>query len=315
MPYPDAPMTILPWDLSSFLPALSRDTLPFSENISRNGRRLSGGRHFLEELRAHRRVEKKKILFVVTTYRREQSALRVLRGLFAALTKLDVLPSESFFLVLEDASEADYSAVREVLFKEGPRGTMWLRASRHLGKAEFWRTYQTAFSCAKALDPDYVLFVQDDLEFDDTFLARAFELFRSLKVGDNGANRPQVMNLYSASDDEPRGRWVNIPRRQVEGLPVRQTQWFDLAGFMLERSVLQELGYWVKPIRPARWEEGRGLSSGVGRQLTRRLRTRAVTYQCFPPLVFHGSSQSEMNPEERARRPLDNRDLRDAGLA
>jgi hypothetical protein len=235
--------------------------------------------------------------------------------LCAAAAKLGVPSSELFLLVLEDRSDSDYSEVRETVFEEFLGGAMWLRADRHLGKAEFWRTYQTALSCTRVLDPEYVLFLQDDLEFEETFLCRALDLYHSLKVGDNGRNRPQVMNLYSASDDEPLGRWVNVPRRQVVGFPVRQTQWFDLAGFLMERSVLRELGYRMKPIPMTRWEESGGLSSGVGRQLTRRLRTRAVTYQCFPPLVFHGAAASEMNPEERARRPLDNRDLREAGLA
>lgn len=266
----------------------------------------------LEELRGHRQKSSVQVLFVVTTYRRETGALRVLRGLSAAAARLNLSREGLFLLVLEDRSEADYTQVREEVVEGFPGSVMWLRAERHLGKAEFWRTYQTAFSCSRALDPEYVLFLQDDLEFEEDFVAQALKVFHLLKVSDNGRNRPQVMNLYSAKDDEPSGRWVNIPRRDVAGLPVRQTQWFDLAAFLLERRVLQELRYRVKPILRDRWAANAGLSSGVGRQLTRRLRSRAVTYQFFPPLVFHGAASSEMNPEERARRPLDNRDLREA---
>jgi len=127
---------------------------------------------------------------------------------------------------------------------------------------------------------------------------------------EGGVGLPHVLNLYAADDDEPYGRWVNHPARDVPTLPLRQTQWFDLAGFVLDRSSLAALSFRMIPIDPERWRNDPTLSSGVGRQLTRRLRKRARIYQCYPPLVFHGSEESQMNPSARAERALDNRDLR-----
>ena len=78
--------------------------------------------------------------------------------------------------------------------------------------------------------------------------------------------------------------------------------------------MLEECGldYRMIPVHPNRWRRNPGLSSGVGKQLTRRLFGRANVYQCFPPLVFHGGHPSVMNPSARAARSLDNRQLRAA---
>jgi len=167
---------------------------------------------------------------------------------------------------------------------------------------------------AERVRPDYALFIQDDLEFDRDLLGRALELLRALEAqGGAGAPRPHVLSLFSSDDDERFGRWVLFPRRQRADLPVRQTQWFDLPAVLMNRSALGVLEYRISPIPAARWQRNPRASSGVGRQLTRRLYARASIHQCAPSLVFHGAEPSAMNPDARRERTMDNRSERSQG--
>lgn len=244
------------------------------------------------------------LLMVLTTYARAEACARVLRRLAESLGRCPTLTAR--LLVLEDCSECDYGATRELGRELFGETLVWLKAKERLGKTGYWRTYQTALCMARALDPARVLFLQDDLEFEPTFVERMQDLFGRLPPG------PRVLYLFSSEDDEPGGRWIEHPRSAVPGLPLRKTQWFDLQAFITSREVLELLSYQVIPVHPSRWQREPSRSSGVGMQLTRRLFGRADIYQCSPPLVFHGAEPSQMNPGARAERTLDNRELRSA---
>ena len=76
---------------------------------------------------------------------------------------------------------------------------------------------------------------------------------------------------------------------------------------MVDRAFFALLRHRMVPVHPNRWRRKPTISSGVGKQLTVRLRGRGNVYQTNPPLVRHGGLVSEMNPEARALRPLDSR--------
>lgn len=242
------------------------------------------------------------LLVALTTYNRPESCARILAALPHLLANAG-RPLNIHVLVIKDAGGAEYGSVaRVVRDRLGDRLT-WLEARSHLGKPGYWKTYQALFLAARLLRPAHALFLQDDLEFSPTLLRDCHARFDALAQDE----RPRVLYLFAADDDEPEGRWIRFRRRDaVPG--VRLTQWFDLAGFFTDRAVLELLRYRVIPISERRWKE-KPYSSGVGEQLTRRLFRRANVYQAMPPLVFHGASPSEMNPEARADRALDNRSL------
>jgi hypothetical protein len=261
------------------------------------------------------------VLVVVTTHARERAVLRLLRALEAQLGRLDPQALRSSLCVLEDASAADYRRAHAALAARAA-SVLWLRSRTHLGKQGFWRVWQAALSLALRAQADYLLVIQDDLELGDDALHTALSLMRALEArgegrvsaatpADTSAVWPQVLSLFSSRDDERFGRWVLFPRRQLRELPVRRTQWFDLPAVLMNRRVLETLGYRVFPIAPERWQGKPQLSSGVGRQLTRRLYARAAIFQCAPSLVFHGAEPSSMNPEARGARQMDNRDERE----
>jgi len=202
---------------------------------------------------------------------------------------------------VKDAGGADYDAVLQgARARFGDRLT-WLEARYPLGKRSYWKTYQALLLGARILSPAHALFLQDDVEFPTTLLRDCYAAFDALAHDP----RRRVLHLFTSGDDEPEGRWIKFRRGEVGG-GVRLTQWFDLSGFFADRACLELLGYRVFPVPASRWEK-QPYSSGVGEQLTRRLFRRGNVYQAVPSLIFHGAHPSEMNPEARAVRGLDNR--------
>ena len=249
------------------------------------------------------------LLVVVTTYHRAASCAQVLESLRRAIDRAGS-PSTAL-LVFHDrdpndaADAAAYEATHALARDLFGTNLAWLETRQHLGKAEYWRTFQTSFLAARQLQPRYALYLQDDLQFSDSLLVDTLQLFDATKADP----LRRVLYLFSSQEDEPNGRWIRF-RRKPAGAGLLLTQWFDLQAFFADRAFFELLAYRMIPIHPNRWRRKRSLSSGVGRQLTIRLRRHAHVYQAFPPLVFHGAEPSEMNPAVRAHQPLDNRTLR-----
>jgi hypothetical protein len=240
------------------------------------------------------------LLVALTTYNRPEACEQIL----AALPELTAGAGRQLsvhVIVVKDAGGADYTEVeRRTRERFGDRLT-WLEARSPIGKRGYWKTYHTLFLAARVLNPAHALFLQDDLEFPATLLRDCYTCFDALADD----QRRRVLYLFAADDDEPEGRWVKFRRREVRA-GLRLTQWFDLPGFFVDRALLELLDYRVFPVSESRWEK-KAYSSGVGEQLTRRVFRRGNVYQTVPALVFHGAHPSEMNPEARATRALDNR--------
>lgn len=243
--------------------------------------------------------ERPELMVVLTTFGRPEGARRVLGGLAGALRRAGI-GERTALLVLHDGCGQDYTGARAAALATAPT-SLWLDAREHFGKPGFWRVHQTALLAARIWRPELALYLQDDVEFDPDLLERALELWAAT------ASDPlrRVLYLFSSRDDEERGRWVRFQRREAPG--CRLTNWFDLQAFLVDREFFELLGHRMVPIHPNRWRRQPASSSGVGRQLTRRLFGRAHVYQAWPPLVVHGELPSLMNPEARRLRPLDNR--------
>jgi hypothetical protein len=239
------------------------------------------------------------LMVILTTFGRAGAATRLLEDLRQALEHAQ-LRERTSLLTLHDACGTDYTRARAAAAAAAP-ASLFLDARQRFGKPQFWKMHQTALHVARAWRPRFALYLQDDVEFEPDLLSRAFELWRA--TADDLSRR--VLYLYSSSDDEARGRWVSFPRRPMG--QCRLTNWFDLQAFLVDRAFFELLDHRMVPIHENRWKRRPEQSSGVGRQLTRRLFGRAHVYQAWPPLVVHGAAPSTMNPEARALRPLDNR--------
>jgi hypothetical protein len=241
-----------------------------------------------------------KLLTVITTYARPEACLELLQS----LGKVHDFVRDSFVLVVNDHSASDYQLARAYAERTFGARLLWLDARERLGKPGFWIAYQVAFWVAQCLQPDHALFLQDDLTFDGSLLEQVGARWRATESDP----RRRVLYLFSSDADEWLGRWTLYPRRSV-GHGLRRTQWFDLQAFFVDRAFFELLRYQMIPVHPNRWRRAPRISSGVGKQLTLRLLGRANIYQAYPPLVFHGDYESQMNPQARARRALDNREL------
>ncbi len=240
------------------------------------------------------------LLIALTTYRRSESCGRLLAALPGVIAQAG-RPLRVHVVVLQDGAEGDYGPTLAAARQLFGGHLTWLTARERLGKRGYWKAYQTLFLAAQLLCPAHALFLQDDLEFGPAMLRECYARWEAL----GHDRRRRVLYLFASDDDEPEGRWVNFRRREATG-GARLTRWFDLQGYFVDREFFELLGYRMFAVSERRWLK-RPYSSGVGEQLTRRLFPRASVYQAHPSLVYHGAHPSEMNPEARAARALDNR--------
>lgn len=240
-------------------------------------------------------------LLVVMTYERPEACASLMRQLERAIGRGDAR-ARTALLVIRDTGASDYSEARALA--SSVAGTVfWLEAREWLGKVRFWQSYQLALLVARSWQPERTVFLHDDVELDDDVLERADAIWQA--TADDPMRR--VLYLYSSDKDEPDGRWTRFARREMPDKACRLTQWVDLQAFMVDRQFFELLGYRIVPIHPNRWKRKPTTSSGVGRQLTLRLRGRGNIYQAWPPLVCHGSQPSLANREARQQNDLDNR--------
>jgi hypothetical protein len=242
------------------------------------------------------------LLVVVMTYSRPDACSQVLTRLGQAVERRGQR-ARTAIVVFRDACDRDYSQVQQQMPAVGDT-TLWLDAGRRLGKQEFWRSYQAAMYLAQRWQPARTLFLHDDVDFGADLLDDADAIWQA--TSDDPLRR--VLYLMSSSKDEENGRWVQFSRRDLPEKACRLTNWFDLQAFMVDRRFFELLNYRMVPIHPNRWKRRPTMSSGVGRQLTMRLRGRGNVYQAWPPLVSHGAEPSIANPEARATTDLDNRE-------
>ena len=224
-----------------------------------------------EDLMARLSRSRPGFLVAVTTFRRPRELASLLESLSVELRGA---PAEPFLLVLNDAADSpvDDTAPRAIVRERFGERAAWLDAPNRFGKRGFWRTHQTIYAAALAARAELLLSLEDDVAPAPDFMAR---LLRTWEATGRHDPRRRALYLFSSDDDESHGRWRRFIREDAPGTAARRKD-------------------------PT-------LSSGVARQLTLRLSRRASIYQCYPPLVAHGSCPSLMNPEARSQRNLDNR--------
>ncbi len=226
----------------------------------------------------------KKSFFVsITTYNRPKALLQLLDDLVRCSRGLSV-----HVRVYDDASTEDYRHIAAMLQRNGWR---YVRGQQAAGKKGYWRTVSRALQDAAQSGADYCIFLQDDLRLCSRFFDRAVELWRGLRDP-----KPVTLNLLRDAGDEI--RWVAgvpAPRGAVD-----LTGWVDCAAFMYTPRTVALLGGLHDPQKDGDLSR----CSGVGRQLTTRLRGRGGLYRVCHSLVVHLLGPSMLNPGERTAVPL-----------
>lgn len=166
--------------------------------------------------------------------------------------------------------------------------------TRRLGKKGYWRLVNQCFRHAQRRDHawDYVLFVQDDIQFrDPKMIADAVKQLEYLQE--------EVTNVacYNLAGDGPEwdrvARWTARPVVELWNGQIFAS-WVDM------RCVLfTPLAFEAVPVLDPPVEDREGNSSGVGRQLSLRFDLRRCAQLMVPePVVEHrDGGTSYMNPD------------------
>jgi hypothetical protein len=238
---------------------------------------------------------------VIRSYNRPVQLVRLLRQIAVQM------PLNTSLYVFDDASSVSMSDPGGVCRAMG--GT-WVRSSRNHGKRNAWKMFNTIFQrLRRDTRWTHAVFLDDDMGLCASFFERVWRRWRGID-----SEHKATMTLMV---DSGRGRgpcWTMVKPERVSGDAWR-THWVDGA-FLCARSALETVGWELSPIPVRRWKRSSTLSTGVGKQLSGRLVVAGKgLYQVERSLVVHGFGPSHMNPEERAREPLESVDFVDGPAA
>lgn len=237
-----------------------------------------------------------KLAISCTTYNRPAPLLTQLKELSKQLQHNKI---EASLIIVNDASLRNYKKVDE-LIKDYPYPVKYVRFNSNQGKHHHWRIVDYIFSWYKQQSFDYALYLQDDLILHRDFLQDVIRQFETIE-------HPNKVCLNYVVTEIRKGRrpWTPAPRRltQYKKLQIYRVGWVDLT-FFANKDFFDQLDYTIYPINPNRWQKNPLLSSGVGRQISKRLfRNNASMWQVKSSLVTHGTEPSKMNPEARKLNP------------
>jgi FkbM family methyltransferase len=228
---------------------------------------------------------------VVTTYNRPQELRCFLTSLMADAGERTVLCR-----VYNDGSTLPYA--------DRPEGTENFRikyidvGARH-GKERYWQLINRTFDAVRATAARFYLQLPDDVEVQPGFFDHAERSYDAI------ADPAKIaMNLYLDHSRIGKACWTkHLPRICRFGeTTVFKTGWIDMI-FLAERRFFEQLDYKIQPIPLARWRRNPRLSSGVGMQISQRLRDFSI-YQVRDCFLRSLPISSLMHPDRPAHEDL-----------
>lgn len=234
------------------------------------------------------RTGKNSIVIGIPTYEREKLLKRLLTQLDGAAKNYDVT-----IIVLDDGSNKMVK-LNDVEF-HNVNDLCLYRSTRNNGKQGYWKTVSFIFDKMSEIQADYYYYLGDDLEVRDDFFNR------STNIWDAIADPKKIsLNLLNDGRDEC---WTKFKRelKKMGDYNIFLSQWLDMI-IMFDHKLLEHP---IDPINKERWKRDPLLSSGVGSQLSIRLKGDGFNmYQVANSLVYHSDHNSVMNPHCRKNNPL-----------
>ncbi len=223
------------------------------------------------------------VTVLITTYNRPVELCRLLASLMADAGERRILCR-----VYNDASDLPYPDL--------PAGTDTFHIEfhhlpHHHGKPGYWQMIHGMFQDLRPVRSRYFLQLPDDVTVQPGFFPYALKTYAAI---DDPAK--VCLNLYLDSQRIGMACWTNlIPRICKFGqATVFKTGWMDMC-FLSERKFFEALDFSIQPIPPSRWQNHPRLSSGVGMQISKRLRASSL-YQVRECLLSASPTPSRMNP-------------------
>ena len=220
-----------------------------------------------------------KTLVIITTYNRNYELLNLTEQLLNE-TNADIV-------IFDDKSDNE--------MKIGSTRVTQITNPEHRGKAGFWHTWQDIFNYCKEHEYDYYIFLQDDVTPCPDFVAKAISIYNEAEC----ICVSPIRTNYSMYRNQ--SRWGAKPVERHANHTV--SHYFDCFG-IVRRDFFEALDWMIVPIAPS---SDPFKSSGVGRQITRRLQeagkkmahvNRTLLSTAIDPTA------SSMNEQERQRHPM-----------
>jgi len=224
-----------------------------------------------------------KILTVITTYNRPQLFTQLIRAL---MVEIEASGHEHEVLIADDGSALNYAeqAAEELAGQE--IRTCFIGFAKNGGKKHYWHVMDEVYKVAQGKEWDVMVQLPDDVLPVPGMYNTAVEMLHSLKL-------PNVLiNLYRCHREH---EWGSANAFDIND-KLRLTGWMDMC-YACKRGAISALDYSVVPVNRD-WHRSPELGSGVGAQLSRRLRQHNVSqYQVLKSLVVDtGDQASQMNP-------------------
>ena len=220
------------------------------------------------------------VKIVIFSFNREEMLIEQLNH----LSKFDCE-----ILIVDDASDFD-------AMKYNQEAAIYI-SKENKGKKKFYKQWQIALEYLKEdkKDQDMYIFMPDD--FSSLELSR---MIQAAYMMNN--NEAWLINLIN--DGRTECFAAGKPREtKIGNEDFLKINWTD-CGFFCNKKLLEELDYWIEDIDAERFWRNDSLSSGVGHQLTNRLKHVARMYLPIKSFAQHGEHESKMHKEERKKNPL-----------
>jgi len=160
------------------------------------------------------------------------------------------------------------------------------------GKEKYWELVTDNFSDVAKMDVfDYYFMIPDDAILPDNYINEAIRQFDLI---DN--DKKICLNLFTDLTRKGQMNWGAVPvLHEYQGTKIWNAGWVDME-FIAKKTFFSELQYKVEPISPDRWSRNPLLGSGVGHQISDRLRSKGwQLFQVDDSLSYQVDHESIMN--------------------
>lgn len=175
-------------------------------------------------------------------------------------------------MVVDDGTEQTFE------FGDYPFHLVYHRFEERHGKSRYYEVISYIFNYLKNKDFDYLWQLPDDVSICERFFARSTELWHTIKD-----DSKLCLSTGHTDSRHERSCWTEFQPQRIDE-EIWHTQWQDLC-YISTKRMLEILKYDCEKPDSDRWKHDKGLGSGVGAILSRRLIKHGNLYHVDKSLV------------------------------